>query len=145
MEITLLVKAIIGLVVILGILVFILVLPKQTNKKQKTKLAVRDPKAPKTDLDSLRHIIRNRMASKKELKEALDLVIKHHGKIPQRLGSKINPQFDDYMEILIMICRHPNTDKNIILDFDKQLRSLNPEYKDEINDSITRGLDSRSI
>lgn len=144
MEITLLVKAIIGLVVILGILVFILLLPKEKTKTTNIKSST-DSRASKTDLNSLRQIIRNRVSSKKELQDAVNLVIKHHGNIPKRLGSRVNPQFDSYMEILIMICRHPNTDKNIILNFDKQLSTLNPEYKNEINDSISKGLDSRSV
>jgi len=146
MEITLLVKTIVGLVVVLGILVFILVLPKQQEKKKKQgKNASNSNRGPKTDLESLRHIIRNRISSKKELQEALDLVIKHHGNIPKKLGTRTNPGFDSYMEILIMICRHPNTDKNIILGFDKQLSNLNPNYKSEISESITKGLDSRSV
>ena len=146
MEITLLIKTIVGLVVLLGILVFILILPqRQKQKTKKTKIVSSSTKGPKTDLESLRYIIRNRVSSKEALKEALDLVIKHHGHIPKRLGTRVNPQFDDYMEILIMICRHPNTDKNIIIDFDKQLSNLNPEYKNEINESITKGLDSRGI
>ena len=145
MEITLLIKTIVGLIVVLGILVFILVLPKQQKQKKGKKNISNSPKGPKTDLASLRYIIRNRVSTKKELQEALDLVIKHHGHIPKRLGSRINPQFDDYMEMLIMVCRHPNTDKNIILGFDKQLSNLNPTYRNEINESITKGLDSRSV
>lgn len=144
MEITLLIKAIVGLVIILGILVFILLIPKQMEKKTVQKRTV-EPVKPKTDLDSLRHIIRNRLSTKQELQDALNLVIKLHGHIPKKLGSRVNPEFDGYMEILIMICRHPNTDKNIILKFDKELRGLNPSYKDEINESITKGLDSRSV
>lgn len=145
MEIPLLIKAIVGLVVILGILVFILVLPNNKKAKEKKQKVTTEVKGPKTDLESLRHIIRDRLSSKKELKEALDLVIKHHGHIPKRLGTRVNPGFDDYMEILIMICRHPNTDKSIILNFDKKLVTLNPDYKNEINESITKGLDSRSV
>ena len=144
MEITLLIKAIVGLVIILGILVFILLIPKQMEKKTVQKRTV-EPVKPKTDLDSLRHIIRNRLSTKQELQDALNLVIKLHGHIAKKLGSRVNPEFDGYMEILIMICRHPNTDKNIILKFDRELSSLNPEYKSEINESITKGLDSRSI
>lgn len=144
MEVTLLIKAGIGLVVILGILVFILVLPANKKEKKKHKIRVSEKKE-KTDLESLRHIIRNRVSSKQELQNALNLVIKHHGKIPKKLGTRVNPQFDSYMEILIMICRHPNTDKDLIIKFDKELANLNPEYKSEINESITKGLDSRGI
>lgn len=144
MEVTLLIKAGIGLVVILGILVFILVLPANKKEKKKHKIRVSEKKE-KTDLESLRYIIRNRVSSKQELQNALNLVIKHHGKIPKKLGTRVNPQFDSYMEILIMICRHPNTDKDIIIKFDKELANLNPEYKSEINESITKGLDSRGV
>lgn len=146
MEITLLIETIVGLVLVLGILIYILVLPTHKKKeKQQKKIVPNSSKEPKVDLASLRKIIRNRMSSKDELQAALDLVIKNYGHIAKKLGTRINPQFDDYMEILIMICRHPNTDKNIILGFDRKLSSLNPDYKNEINESINKGLDSRSV
>jgi len=146
MDITSLIQSILGLVVLLGILVFILVFSGK-KKKQKTikSYTQASKKVKKTDLESLRYIIRNRVTSKTDLKEALDDVLKYHGTIPKKLGTRVNPQFDDYMEILIMICRHPNTDKNIIISFDKELSKLNPSYKPEISESIQKGLDSRSI
>ena len=144
MEISLLIKTIVGLVIVLGILVFILLLPTHIEKK-KVKKRVSDHDKPKTDLDSLRHIIRDRLSTKQELQDALNLVIKLHGHIAKKHGTRVNTDFDAYMEILIMICRHPNTDKDIILNFDRELENLNPEYKDEINESITKGLDSRSV
>lgn len=147
MEIKLLIETIAGLVVILGILVFILVLPSKIKTKKKiVKITIdEEKKKPKTDLDSLRHIIRDRLSTKKELQDALNLVIKLHGKIPKKLGTRVNPKFDDYMEILVMMCRHTHTDKNIILKFDKELSGLNPDYKTEISETITKGLDSRTI
>ncbi len=145
MDITLLIQTIIGLVVILGILVLILVMPAKKKKQKKKIYTTKSKPVKKTDLESLRYIIRNRVSTKEQLKQALDDVIKYHGSIPKKLGSRMNPLFDDYMEILIMICRHPNTDKDIIISFDKELSKRNPEYKMEINDSIKQGLDSRSI
>jgi hypothetical protein len=47
------------------------------------------------------------------------------------------------MDILFAICRHPNTNKDIIINFDKELEHLNPEYKKEINEAIAKGLNSR--
>ena len=149
MEITLLIKSIVGLVVILGILIFILLLPKDKKKKKEEgqkKLKNQDNKlAKKTDFESLRQVIRNRLSSKKELSSALDLVMKHHGNIPNKLGVRVNPQFDGYMEILMMICRHPNTSKDIILKFDKELRKKNPNYEVDINKAIAKGLESRGF
>jgi len=144
MEISLLIKVVAGLVVILGILVFLLLLPKKIKDSKKV-LSEKERNKPKvkTDLNSLRYIIRNRVSSNKQLGEALDLIIKHHGNIPNKLGIRVNPQFDGYMEVLVTLCRHPNASKDIIIKFDKELTKLNPDYKSEINDAITKGLNSR--
>lgn len=143
MEISLLIKTITGLVIILGILIFVLLLPKKIKKTKKTSSKKISKSKTKIDFDSLRHIIRNRMSTTKQLGEALDLIIKHHGNIPAKLGIRVNPQFDGYMEVLVTLCRHPNASKDIILKFDKELVKLNTEYKSEINDAITKGLNSR--
>jgi len=147
MELSLLVETIIGLVVILIILVFLLVLPSKKRAKatKKTSKLSSSSTKDKTDLESLRKIIRNRQSSTKELEYAVDMVLKHHGKIPPKMGVRVNPQFDAYSEMLMMLCRHPNTNKNIILKLDKELRRLNPEYTAEINDATAKGLESRGF
>ena len=146
MEITLLIKSIMGLVIILSLLLLLLFYkPKKKQKKKKAKVVRTDNGKPKTDLESLRSIIKSKRTTTKELKEALDLVLKHHGHVHKKLGLRPHPDFDVYMEILITICRHPNTTKDIIVDFDKSLGRLNPEYKAEINDAITKGLNSRGF
>lgn len=142
MEASLLIQSIAGLVVILAILIFLLLKPNVSAIPKSIKLKPSKEKE-KTDLESLRHIIRNRLSTKKQLSRATELVIKHHGKIPGKLGVRVNPQFDAYMEIMITLCRHPNTSKDIILKFDKELTRLNPDYKQEINEAITKGLNSR--
>jgi len=142
MEISLLIEAIAGLVIVLGILIFILLKPKNEKKPKKQIISSSKPKE-NIDLDSLRYIIRNRVSSKKELSDAVDNIIKYHGNIPAKLGIRVNPQFDAYMEIFVTLCRHPNTSKDIILKLDKELVKLNPSYKTEINEAITKGLNSR--
>lgn len=144
MDISLLIKTVAGLIVVLGILIFLLLLPKKEKDSKKVSSAKKSKKSKiKTDLDSLRYIIRNRISTNKQLGEALDLIIKHHGNIPDKLGIRVNPQFDKYMEVLVTLCRHPNASKEIIIKFDKELAKLNPDYKSEINDAITKGLNSR--
>lgn len=97
----------------------------------------------KTDLESLRAVIKNKKTKKETLKEALDLVIKYHGTIHKKLGVRPHPDFDIYMDILFTICRHPNTNKNLIVGFDSALTKLNPDYKKDINEAVTKGLNSR--
>jgi hypothetical protein len=149
MEITLLLKSIMGLVVVLALLIFVLFLPsarKKTKTEPLSKDKVSSQKQPLSlDLESLRAIIKNKKSSAKELKNALDLIIKHHGKIHEKLGVRTHPDFDIYMDILFTICRHPNTNKDIVIKFDKELGRLNPEYKKDINEAITKGLNSRRV
>lgn len=144
MEVTLLVQVIAGLTVILFILIFLFVVPSNKKKPEPKKVApVAKNEKPKTDMNSLRTILRNRNTSASKLEETLDLVIKHHGTIHKKLGSRTHPDFDAYMEILLVICRHKNTSKDIILKFDRELARKNPTYKQEINEAVKKGLDSR--
>jgi len=146
MEITLLLKSIVGLVVVLAILIFLLFLPTKKKKKKKVVKKSTSSKASlNTDLEHLRSIIKKKRTTTKELKDTLELILKHHGRVHEKLGLRTHPDFDTYMDILFTICRHPNTNKDIIIKFDKELSRLNPEYKKEINEAITKGLNSRRV
>jgi len=145
MEITLLVKSFLGLVSLLAILIFFLLyIPKKQKIVKKKKQEIQElKKRDATSLESLLSIIKDRTTTAEELKDTLDLIIKHHGTIHPKLGLRPHPDFDVYGEILLRICRHPNTNKNIILDFDRALEAKNEDYKKDINDFITKGLNSR--
>ena len=149
MDIILLIKSIMGLVVILGLLLFFLFFSftKKKKKDAKEKKAVKtlNKKRPNTDLNHLHSIVKNKASTTKELKEALELVIKYHGIIHPKLGTRTHPDFNIYDNILFRMCRHPNIDKDTILNFDKSLSKLNPNYKENINDAITKGLNSRRV
>lgn len=149
MEITLLIKSILGLVIVLGLLIFLFVYSSSEKaKKAKKNVSATKKKSsnnPKDELDlmALKNIIKNRDSSSKKLKEALDLILKNYGHITKKLGTRPHPIFDIYQDILFSLCRHKNTTKNHIVNFDKELIRLNPEYKAEINDAVTKGLNSR--
>ena len=136
-----------GLVIVLAVLIFLLFYSPRTKNKKPERKAVKNvepvSEKQKVDLETLRAIIKNKKSASKELKDTLDLILKHHGIIHPKMGLRAHPDFDIYMDILFTICRHPNTNKNIIIKFDKELVRLNPEYKAEINDAITKGLNSR--
>jgi len=150
MEITALIKFGTLLILVLGLLIFIFFYSakkkrhKVQSKKQHTSSSITTPKI-NTDLDYLRAQIRKQKTSAEELKVLLDLVLKHHGVIHKKLGLRTHPDFDAYTEIMIVLCRHTNTNKNLILNFDRELRRLNPEYSKEINDALTKGLNSRGV
>lgn len=146
MELELLIKSALGLIVVLAILVFLFVMPSQIKgkpvKKAKVDIPVKKQEI-KTDLKSLVAIINNKKTSAKVLKSTLNLVIQYHGKITDKLGSRTHPDFDMYMSILVAICRHPQTSKDIIMGFNKELERSNPEYKKDIQSITSRALDSR--
>lgn len=149
MDIALLVKSVLGFLAILAVLIFLLLL--QSKKKAVKKLGDKkvvnavDKEQQSTNLKALVAIIKRKKSTAKELQDALDKVIKHHGTVHKKLGLRAHPDFDVYIDILFTICRHPNVNKNIIVKFDNELARLNPEYKKEINDSITKGLNSRGV
>jgi seryl-tRNA synthetase len=144
MEISLLIQSVMGLIVLLGILLFLLMYsPSAKEKKIKKDIAKKKTKRQKTDLDSLRKIIKTKKTTTKELKDTLDLLLKHYGNIPKKVRGTNSDDFDIYMDIIVTICRHPNTTKDIILGFDKSLTRLNPEYKVEIGKAVARGIESR--
>ena len=146
MELTLLIQSAMGLLVVLGLLVFVLILAPKPKKKEVAKKVVQEQKAkPKTDLEFLRTIVKNRKSTVLELKEALDLVLKYHGTIHKKLGLRPHPESQIYMDILFSICRHPNANKDIIVNFDKELGRLNPDYKKDLHDAMMRGLNSRGV
>ena len=145
MDIVLLVKSGVGLLVLLAILIFFMISVPTAKKKKKAKPVVPVSNKLNIDFDYLRAIIRNKKSTSQELKETLDLILKYHGTIHTKLGLRAHPDFDMYMDVILHICRHPNTNKDLILKFDKELVSKNPEYKVEINDSLTKGLNSRGF
>ncbi|WP_457743710.1 hypothetical protein [Sulfurimonas sp.] len=146
MDIVLLLKSIAGLVAILGILLLLYFYVWKSNKETKKKPVTKTTRVEvKHDFASLLKIIKDKKSTAKDLGEALDLLIKYHGVIPKKLGLRVHPDFEIYSEILLRLCRHKNANKDIVVKFDRELEKLNPEYKREINDSLTKGLNSRGI
>ena len=148
MELTLLIQSGMGLLVILGLLVFFLVIvPSSKEKKQQTKkkVALKQKVKSKTDMETLKAVVKNRKSTTKELKEALDLVLKYHGTIHKKLGLRPHPESQIYMDILFNLCRHPEANKDIIVIFDTELGKRNPEYKKDLNEAMMRGLNSRGF
>ncbi len=151
MDIELIIQSVMGLVAILAVLLFLLFMTNDnSNKDKKNKTNEKEVKpAVKKNIDTslanLRSIVKDKLSATAELREALELIIKFHGTIHPKLGVRAHPDFDPYMDVLFTICRHPNADKDMIIQFDKELCRYNPEYKQEINEAITKGLTSRRV
>lgn len=148
MEADIVIEIVIGLVLALAALIFLLFLEP---KGKKSKLSGQQEAQSdgthfdKAELYSLMSIIKDRKTDSQKLSDTLELVIKHYGRVHKKLGLRPHPDFDLYTDILFTICRHPNATKDIILEFDRELTKLNPEYKKEINEAIAKGLNSRGL
>ena len=148
MELELIIKAIMGLVVLLAVLIFLLFLnPKKKESKKESSalrsIETKNSSYQKVDFASLVKIVKNKNSSSKELYDAVGLIIKHYGTISKKVGIRLHPDFEIYADLLFTICRHKNTNKDIVVYFDRELRKLNPEYRKEINEAVTKGLNSR--
>jgi len=118
------------LVVLLFVLLILLIL----NAKKKKAQAVQKKKVAVIDLATLVNKIKSKTTSALELKENLELVLKFHGNIDD---------FSVYEKVLFAITLHPNTNKNLILYFEKELARRNPEYKKQISDAVMDALKAR--
>lgn len=137
MELELLFKSFAGLIFILAVLLYFLLANFKKKAKKKQIIEEQKVRTAFPTFESLVAIVKNKNSSKRELLEAIEKILKYHG--------KIHPNFDIYGMIMLKICHHPHTDKKIILKYDKELRAKNPEYAHEINEFLTKGLDSRGI
>lgn len=151
MEPELIVKSIMGLIALLTLLIFLLFYePNKTKKRgiSSTKLMEEEESSQEfeeTNLKVLIAMIKNKKSDAKMLEYALDMILKHHGKVHKKMGLRAHPEFLIYENIIFTLCRHPNTNKDLIVNFDREFLKLNPDYKQEINDAITKGLNSRGI
>ena len=146
MDIVVLIKSIAGLSALLGLLIFFLFYTpsskkKEIKKEKKKPLQSIEVNEKKTLNDYLK-VLKNQEASQKELQETLDAIIKEYGEIPKKFGARINPEFYMYVEMIMRICRHRNTNKHLIINFYKALEKKNPQYSRELNEALTKGLNS---
>lgn len=133
----------ISLVIILAFLIFLFLMKakkKDTNNLQKKKIGQKSEYRP---LQEYINIIKDKSSTSEDLQGAVNNILKYYGTIHSKLGLRTHPDFTTYAMALFQICRHPNTNKDIILQFNRTLEQKNPSYKREINDAITKGLNSR--
>ena len=147
MDVTLLIKSIAALAGALGLLILLYFYLSHSNEPTKKKLSKKPLpiREVQPDLKVLLEVIKDKKSTTQELQEAVDLIIKYYGKIPKKLGMRAHPKFEIYSELILRLCHHPNANKDIILKLDRELHKLNPEYKLELDDSLTKGLDTRGI
>jgi len=147
MDIIFVLKALAGLLAILAILVGLFLYPKKAAKKKEIKKAQKQKKK-RTGLCSLEDVlasVRDKETSVEKLQEAIECLVKYHAKIPNKLGIRAHQDFDIYEEIILRLCHHPQTNKDLILKLDRALQKQNPTYSRELNNALSKGLNARGM
>ena len=141
-------STLITLFFILALLLVLLTLLYTKSKKKRIKKVKISQKTAKEiakipTFDTLYATIKDHTSSQQALKEASEAIIEHYGTIPAKRGITPDPLFKKYATIIIALTRHPNTHKDIIVNFDRALQKRNPNYAFEIEDFLQKGLNSR--
>ena len=127
------VNLILTIVALLFLLIALVALYVWNSKKK--PLTQKSPTAIET-FESLSTIIKNRSSSSAELTHAVETILSRFGTItPHTIGA--------YKHLLETLCTHPQTDSKLILRFEKTLRTSNPTYAHEIEQSLALGLAAR--
>lgn len=147
LEITLLIKSILGLIAILGVLVLFWIFSSRAKEELEEEKPSEEivKKESLQSFEALKEIIDNKKSTSQELASASEAIIKYYGTMPHKLGMRINPDAEVYLDILFKLARHKKTNKTIVIKFNKELEKLNPGYKKEINDALMKGLNSRGF
>lgn len=90
-------------------------------------------------------IFKAKESTKKELVEAIEELIRHHGKIHAKLGDLPHPDFKRYLTLIIELCNNPQTDKDVIVLLDQKLGAKNPKYRLDIDEATNKGIAGRGF
>jgi len=146
---TLIIVLIILLLFLIPLLLSYIVYPDEKSLAikplKKIVKAVDIPKDRALEFDEISAIFMSTQSSTQVLQEAIEQLIKHHGKIHAKLGDLPHPDYKRYLTLIINLCKNPQADKNIIISLDQKLRIKNPRYGLDIDDAINKGIAARGF
>lgn len=132
MDTTTLVFILLGLFIVLIILVVVYVIIGRSKK------AVIPTEISTETFPMLCAVINHVSSKNSELNRAVDSIIEHYCDIVE--GER---PFDVYGSLLAKLCVHPHTDSKVILRFQRAVLAANPQFKDQIENSLKLGLAGR--
>ncbi len=144
MEILNLIILIATLLTVLGFLVFLYVYKSSKKKKLPAKQVKSEKKVEVPSFKKLSDSIKNNASLDTDLRKSIELILKYYGVIKPKHGLSPNKDFKRYAEVIFAITTHHNTNKELVLMFDRELTRKNPSYKREIEEMLNRGLSARA-
>ena len=147
---TLIMILILLLVVLIPLLLSYIIYPDEKVSKHipKLKKKVKEvgvDRSKPLSFDAILTIFSSKKSSKQELKDGIEQLIKHHGKIHAKLGDLPHPDFKRYREAIMAVCSNPKADKDVILAIDQKLRIKNPKYGLNIDEAVDKGIAKRGF
>jgi hypothetical protein len=138
MDLSVLIMMLAGLLALLLLLVVVYLLnrPKPASKRRPSDKALKPAEGGLSTFDALEAVILDPKSSKAELSKAVDAIRSNHAMI--RAGT-----LERYTRLMTALCRHPHTDKSLVISLDKGLQEQNPNFRQELEAALQKGLNAR--
>lgn len=147
---TLITILIVLLVFLIPLLVSYLVYPDEKAKKHIIRLGINTDVVEEQvttsgvlSFEQISAIFANSKSTEEELRDAIEQLVRHHGKIHAKLGDLPHPDFKRYLRLIMQLCKHPQANKDLIVALDQKLGVKNPKYRREIDEAVDKGIAAR--
>ena len=101
-----------------------------------------DKRKPLT-FEQISSIFMNQKSEQEDLKEAIEQLVRYHGKIKPKLGDLAHPDFNRYLILIVALSKHPQADADIIISLYHKLSAKNPKYNLNIDEATNKGIAGR--
>jgi ABC-type multidrug transport system fused ATPase/permease subunit len=119
---------------VLFILPFLVLMYVIIASKRAKMLA--EQKAKEMSVEEVERIFKSPHSSRSKLNDALNYMIEHHVVIP-------GGEFNRYENLIKSLCKHRNTDKTLVLKFDRALNKANQGHKKSLAKVLKSALNAR--
>lgn len=127
--------------IVLSVLIF-LILKLGGDKESEKQKSLDEVANENSRLDDLLFIVSRRSSSKSELSSAaIEFVRKLP--FPKKESSKVPENAKEYLNFILLLASHKNTDAKLIAFVNKELKKRNPSYIKEIDIYEDQGIRQR--
>ena len=124
------------LLLLLLVIIYLLNRSREVSKRPPAEKGAQPQESGLATFDALEAVILDQQSSKAELSRAVDAICRHHGTIR-------TATLERYLRLMVALCRHPRTDKSIVIALDRGLQGQNPNFSQELEAALRKGLNSR--
>ena len=124
------------LLLLLLVIIYLLNRSKAVPKRPSAEKGAQPQESSPLAFDALEAVILNQQSSQAELSGAVEAICSHHGTI--RAAT-----LERYLRLMVALCRHPHTDKSTVIALDRGLQGQNPNFAQELEAALRKGLNSR--